>query len=163
MGNGIVLALALGVVGLATTAAAQTSPPRPGGPGFNGVGGFGTGARNDTSELGNWENVPAAQEPFTERLSRHLAKRPTPAALADIAAGSEVRDRNVALIGRIVSVNGTAALVRHGGDNIVPVPLSAFWKLDGHLVLPVTRNDFDRIAGQYAARTEDEATDDQAE
>lgn len=103
-------------------------------------------------------------EPFTEtiRNRRFVESRPLRVSASEIVAGKEVRDSEVALIGTIASVDASLAMVRYGGREI-GVPLSAFWKLDGHLVLPVTRREFNRVAALHVARTENEATDDQAE
>lgn len=164
MGKSTLIGLAVIITALGSTAAsAQPRPPTPGGPGFNGVGGV-SGGGFLQGGVNNFDNVPASQEPFTETLrTLRPVSQPRPASLSEISSGAQVRDRDVALLGTIVSVDQTVAIVRYRGTNTVPVPLSAFWKLDGHLILGVTRTDFGRIAAAYAARTEDEATDDQAE
>lgn len=158
MRRGILIASGMLVFSLSSgTAFAQAIPPMVN----PGEGRFSPGKEQQLLDPRRTESLEAAQEPF--EIQRRAQRRPIPAALSDIAAGSEVRDRNVAFLGTIASVDQTAALVRHAGGQTVAVPLSAFWKLDGHLLLGVTRSDFSRIVAAHAARSEDEATDDQAD
>jgi hypothetical protein len=155
----MLLASAVLMSGLGTgTAFAQV--PFSGSPGAGDSGGV--GARLREGDPRSYESMEAAQEPF-ELRRRAIARRPVPAASSEIAVGAEVRDREVAFLGTVESVNSSLAIVRYSGGERVPVPLSAFWKLDGHLLLGVTRAAFGRLAAAYAARAEHEATDDQAE
>lgn len=156
MRNGIVVAIAAGLLAIGGSAGAQIvggggpAGPAPGS-------GDSTRITNDnervTSEIN--QRMGAADLKPNSDQQRHAKKGPTavPATAADIKPGASLRDIKGVKIGTIDSVDANQAIVDTGATKI-GVPLIAFGKDDQGLLLGMTADKFNELVAKAHAKSQ---------
>ncbi|NYT41298.1 hypothetical protein HZY97_11055 [Sphingomonas sp. R-74633] len=86
----------------------------------------------------------AVREERVEAAAKAKTARAVPAKPGDVTAGSEVRDSKGVVLGKVESVDMSAAVVVAEAGK-VEVPLEAFGKNNKGLLLALTKKDFDAM------------------
>ena len=155
MRNGIVVAVAAGLLAIGGSAGAQVVGGAPAGPAPGS--GDSTRITNDnervTSEIN--QRMGAADLKPNSQDQRHAKKGATavPATAADIKPGASLRDIKGVKIGTIDSVDANQAIVDTGATKI-GVPLIAFGKDDQGLLLGMTADKFNELVAKAHAKSQ---------
>ena len=89
-------------------------------------------------------NIEKARDVAARNANRPKSSRAVPARPEDVTVGSEIRDSKGAVLGRVESVNMSAAVVA-GAAGKVEVPLESFGKNNKGLLLALTKAEFDTM------------------
>lgn len=156
MRNGIVVAIAAGLIAIGGSATAQIvtgSPPPSPAPGS----GDSTRISNDNQRITSEMNERMGSANLKPRNGNDIskAKKPVavPATAADITPGATLRDVKGVKIGTVASSDGQQVIVDTGATKI-GVPLIAFGKDAQGLLLSITAEKFNQLVAAAHAKAQ---------
>ena len=139
----IVAAIAL-IAGTSAQVLAQGLPAPPGQPSPTSPDSA-AAARDNREQQESYNRLLHQGVPINEadrqRSARNKHKGPVPATTADLVAGAAVRDKAGLQIATVERLEADGAVVR-AGDRLAKIPVDAFGKDDGGLLIAITADEF---------------------